>query len=62
MAAYSFFYVGSEVMGGKESKLSEKCVILCGCAKSILDDICDRIMTGNITVKELSMMKKEVIM
>ena len=40
-----------------EYKLSEKCITLCTSAKSILESVFARLRSGEITLKELTLMK-----
>lgn len=51
-----YFAAASEsliAVDGAESCLPEECQILCTCARSKLDEVCDQITSGNITLKEL---------
>ncbi len=40
--------------------LSEKCIMLCTSAKSVLENMCTLIRTGNITLADLSQMKEKI--
>lgn len=54
-----FSYTGSEAMitHRSEYKLSDKCITLCTSAKSILENVFARLISGEITLKELTQMK-----
>lgn len=41
-----------------EFNLSEKCITLCISAKSILENVCTQIMSGDITLRDLSLIKE----
>ena len=39
--------------------LSEQCALLCMCAESTLDGVCTRIRNGEVTLEEISLLKKK---
>ena len=45
--------------GGSAYDLSEQCTFLCVCAESTLDGVCTRIKNGEVTLEEISLLKKK---
>ena len=45
--------------GGSVYGLSEQCAFLCVCAENTLDCVCTRIRTGEVTLEEISLLKKK---
>lgn len=53
-------FVGSQVgKKGKECNLSDNCSVLCTCAETTLEKLCDKIKSGKITLDELRRVKNK---
>ena len=59
MYNFSVIIENEAMMSSGSYGLSEHCAFLCVCAESTLNDICTRIRNGELTVEEISLLKKK---